>query len=167
MIYLITAREFGRVKIGFTANDPNLRRNKIKADCPTPVALEAVLPGGRKEERELHRRFSEHRICGEWFAITAEIEHVIAENRVAAPEPPPTLHSVDVHPSSAEIVGEVMRFCMSRQLTPTEFGLMAMNDKSFVSGILTKRRRIWPETEAKVRRFMATYKPDNPQDAAA
>jgi hypothetical protein len=43
---------------------------------------------------------------------------------------------------------------------------MAMNDKSFVKN-LENGRRMWPETEAKVRRFMATYKPDTPQDAAA
>jgi hypothetical protein len=43
-----------------------------------------------------------------------------------------------------------------------------MNDKCFVHDISSevKPRRIWPETEAKVRRFMATYKPDAEADAA-
>lgn len=40
-----------------------------------------------------------------------------------------------------------------------------MNDKPFVKQ-LEDGRRIWPETEARVRRFMATYKPDAEADAA-
>ena len=36
---------------------------------------------------------------------------------------------------------------------------MALNDRPFV-GQLENGRRVWPETEAKVRNFMAAYQPE-------
>lgn len=44
-------------------------------------------------------------------------------------------------------------------MPPTRFGELAMSDKGFVFR-LRNGRRTWPETEAKVRRFMAAYRPD-------
>lgn len=51
----------------------------------------------------------------------------------------------------------------SATLSATAFGEMAMNDRHLVR-TMRNGRRIWPETEAKIRRFMATY---NPQQEAA
>jgi hypothetical protein len=48
-------------------------------------------------------------------------------------------------------------------LSATAFGDLAMNDRHLVRQ-MRAGRRIWPETEAKIRRFMATYKPE--QEAA-
>jgi hypothetical protein len=48
-------------------------------------------------------------------------------------------------------------------LSATSFGELAMNDRHLVRQ-MRAGRRIWPETEAKIRRFMATYKPE--QEAA-
>lgn len=61
------------------------------------------------------------------------------------------------------ILTEIEAFCEAHKMPPTTFGALAMNDKPFVDQ-LRKGRRTWPETEAKVRRFMATYRPA--QDAA-
>jgi hypothetical protein len=166
-VYFITAREFNRVKIGYTAGDPKIRRNKIRADCPTPVALEAVLDGHRDLEQSLHERFHAARVCGEWFIITAEIEALILEHRV--PTPPLKRHHapVRVHPSVADLAQEMVQFCTAHRLMPSDFSRRAVNDRSFLTSVLTRQRRVWPETEAKVRRFMATYRPDTSQDAAA
>jgi predicted phage gp36 major capsid-like protein len=51
----------------------------------------------------------------------------------------------------------------SATLSATAFGELAMNDRHLVRQ-MRGGRRIWPETEAKIRRFMATYKPE--QEAA-
>ena len=45
-------------------------------------------------------------------------------------------------------------------MAPTRFGELALNDKPFV-GQLEGGRRCWPETEAKVRAFMAEYRPES------
>ena len=68
----------------------------------------------------------------------------------------------------ATLLDEIRLFCETHGMAQTRFGDLALNDKPFVSQ-LESGRRIWPETEAKVRRFMATYKPDaaQAQDAAA
>jgi hypothetical protein len=41
--------------------------------------LEAVIPGDRELERQLHDRFAPHRLKGEWFAITDELEGLIRD----------------------------------------------------------------------------------------
>lgn len=51
----------------------------------------------------------------------------------------------------------------TKTLSATSFGELAMNDRHLVRQ-MRDGRRIWPETEAKIRRFMATYKPE--QEAA-
>lgn len=63
------------------------------------------------------------------------------------------------------LLDDIRAFCGTHELSIWQFGELAMNDKSFVKN-LDDGRRIWPETEAKVRRFMATYKP-GAQEAAA
>lgn len=63
------------------------------------------------------------------------------------------------------LLDDINAFCATHGLSIWQFGELAVNDKPFVKQ-LENGRRIWPETEAKVRRFMATYRPDAEQDAA-
>lgn len=48
-------------------------------------------------------------------------------------------------------------------MSPWQFGVLALNDKPFVKQV-RDGRRVWPETERKIRSFMAAYRA---QDAAA
>lgn len=73
MIYFITAREIGRVKIGFSDN-PRARLGKMRVDCPLPLELERVCAGSEVDEADLHARFSAYRMNGEWFTLSLEIE---------------------------------------------------------------------------------------------
>jgi len=52
------------VKIGVTTN---LDGRMSQLQTPEPVCLYALLDGWLREERELHKRFAEHRLQGEWF----------------------------------------------------------------------------------------------------
>lgn len=58
------------------------------------------------------------------------------------------------------LLDDIKAFCATHDLSIWQFGERAMNDKSFVKNLEQDGRRMWPETEAKVRRFMATYKPE-------
>ena len=69
-----------------------------------------------------------------------------------------------MHADMSDILSDIRAFCEAHELKPTRFGELALNDKPFVAQ-LEAGRRLWPETEAKVRRFMATYRPE--QSAAA
>lgn len=66
------------------------------------------------------------------------------------------------------LLDDIKAFCGTHEMSIWQFGEKAMNDKSFVKNLEgDPPRRMWPETEAKVRRFMATYKPEPQRDAAA
>lgn len=68
------------------------------------------------------------------------------------------------------LLEDVELFIVTHGITERKFGEDALNDKNFIPqlrGDKGRPRRLYPETEAKVRRFMATYRPDTPQDAAA
>lgn len=65
----------------------------------------------------------------------------------------------------ADLLSDIEAFCECHDIADTKFGLLALNDKAFVRDLRGSEdkspRRIWPETEAKVRRFMATYRPES------
>ncbi len=50
-------------------------------------------------------------------------------------------------------------------LSATAFGDLYANDRHLVRQ-LRNGRRLWPETEAKIRKFMAEYTPDQSSAAA-
>ena len=57
-----------------------------------------------------------------------------------------------------KLQSDIAAFCAKHSMAQTEFGRQALNDKPFVSQ-LANGRRVWPETELKIRNFMADYKP--------
>jgi hypothetical protein len=61
------------------------------------------------------------------------------------------------------LLNDIELFMETHGLSATKFGQDALGDRHFVKQ-LRKGRRVWPETEAKVRQFMVTYKPQ--QEAA-
>ena len=64
-----------------------------------------------------------------------------------------------------ELLTAIRSFCAAHEMAPTRFGELALNDRPLVSQI-ENGRRLWPETEAKVRAFMASYSTDRTADAA-
>ena len=61
------------------------------------------------------------------------------------------------------LLTDIEAFIARNELSPSYFGDEALSDRHFVRQ-LRKGRRVWPETEAKVRNFMASY---SDQQAAA
>lgn len=55
---------------------------------------------------------------------------------------------------------DVEAFLTTHDLADSRFGVEAAGDKNLVRD-LRNGRRLWPETEAKVRRWMATYRPES------
>jgi hypothetical protein len=77
-VYLITCRERGVCKIGHAQNAKS-RLASLQTASPSKLVLEAVLTGDRGLESHLHQRFARHRLKGEWFTITDELDAFIAE----------------------------------------------------------------------------------------
>lgn len=79
-VYFIQAREGGLIKIG-RSDDPARRLREFQAGCPVDLVL---LFAGRCvdfniDETELHNRFAEYRVRGEWFEPAEPILRCIEE----------------------------------------------------------------------------------------
>lgn len=77
-VYAIQCVENGLIKIG-VSNLPKRRLADLSSQSPVEMVLLASRPGGYQMERELHKRFAEHRRRGEWFAPHADILAWVAE----------------------------------------------------------------------------------------
>lgn len=66
----------------------------------------------------------------------------------------------------AKLLTDIQAFCEAQSIAPSRFGELALNDKAFVSQ-LRGGRRVWPETEAKIRNFMAGYSGETPSGLSA
>jgi hypothetical protein len=63
------------------------------------------------------------------------------------------------------LLSDIEAFLEAQALGAATFGDLAMGDRHLVRQ-LRNGRRLWPETELKVRHFMATYRP-NPKERSA
>lgn len=87
MIYFIACPAAEAVKIGTTIKRSYLsaeasafqRLSVMQSGCPLELELLAICEGGAIEELALHVRFAEHRLRGEWFRATPELQAHIAQ----------------------------------------------------------------------------------------
>lgn len=66
----------------------------------------------------------------------------------------------------ADLVAAIEAFAAEAGMSEITFGRKAVSDPHFVRDIRGSRR-LWPETESKVRHFMATYRPTAKGSVAA
>jgi hypothetical protein len=76
----------------------------------------------------------------------------------------------------SDLLSEIEAFCKAREMTETAFGRLSVGDPHLVADLKgvprgkgaqpqrTSPRRLWPETQNKIRQFIATYVP--PEKAA-
>jgi len=74
-IYFIRAGD--AVKIGFTRGDPRKRVAALQTGNAEHLRLLTYLAGHSDMEVELHDVLREHRIRGEWFRWTPEVQRVL------------------------------------------------------------------------------------------
>jgi hypothetical protein len=76
---------------------------------------------------------------------------------------------------NSKLLAEIDAFLEAHDMTEAKFGRLAIKDWKLVGELRGDKhrgkrkgpRRIWPETEADIRKFMVTYRPPAKQDAAA
>jgi hypothetical protein len=71
-IYFIQQGKNGPIKIGFTDNIEK-RLKELQTANPYKLNLLLCINGNLKSEKELHKRFEQHRLNGEWFEPVEEI----------------------------------------------------------------------------------------------
>lgn len=64
-----------------------------------------------------------------------------------------------------QLLEDIELFLSSHAMRPSTFGEKVMGDKHLVKQ-LRGGRRVWPETEQKIRQFMVSYRPDAERAAA-
>lgn len=73
MIYFIQCQSTQLIKIGFTEGDPEHRLGSLQTGSAAGLLLLFTMPGGRDQEKELHKQFLASRERGEWFRPTHEV----------------------------------------------------------------------------------------------
>ena len=63
----------GPVKIGYTANDPRLRRATIQSHHAEKATLIGFMSGSRADEKSIHLKLLQSHIRGEWFNPTNQV----------------------------------------------------------------------------------------------
>lgn len=76
MIYFIQSGSDPFVKIG-RSKYLRGRRSSLKTGNPQPLTILKAIPGGKKEEDELHLRFDRYNYHDEWFFLTKEVRDYI------------------------------------------------------------------------------------------
>ena len=73
MIYLISDVKKEYCKIGYTQKDPLSRLCSIQVGNPIELEISFLIEGSRKLEKQLHKKFEEYYIRGEWFIYNDSI----------------------------------------------------------------------------------------------
>lgn len=75
MIYFIKTKDHPYVKIGFTNDsDAERRRASLQTACPFELEILNFYKGSEDLEKELHQKFGDSRLHGEWFFWSEEIQ---------------------------------------------------------------------------------------------
>jgi hypothetical protein len=74
-VYLVRAGNW--IKIGWSRN-VGARISQLQTGNADPIELIATISGGRALERQLHERFADSRVSGEWFKYGPELANYVA-----------------------------------------------------------------------------------------
>jgi hypothetical protein len=80
MIYLIKCTADNTCKIGYSRN-PNTRLSGVQTGNPNELNLEYVIDGNKKDEANLHEKFKDYRIRGEWFEYSVDIKEYFSNEK--------------------------------------------------------------------------------------
>lgn len=72
-VYFIHSKATKAIKIGYSAHSPKVRLRELQTATAEKLSLLGWIAGSRDDERDLHQRFAEYRIRGEWFRYTGEL----------------------------------------------------------------------------------------------
>jgi len=108
LIYFIQDEGVNHIKIGFTEQTLPARMGQLDTGCPSRMVMLCTIEGDRKKEDELHERFKDAWVKGEWFRPVPALVQFIAENYVAsqATQPVESLSEIERNAVCA-IIGQL------------------------------------------------------------
>jgi hypothetical protein len=96
MVYFISAKALGLIKIGYAKSSVEKRLRELQALSPTRLTLVGQIPGDRRREAELHKAYRKYRSHGEWFFASNELNYGIEILSPLEPSEPVALPKVQV-----------------------------------------------------------------------
>lgn len=85
MIYFLQCAPDGPIKIGHTNGCVVSRLRQLQSTSPHVLAILGAHEGDRYVEAELHQRFAEHNVRGEWFhPVQCILDHIEASGGLDA-----------------------------------------------------------------------------------
>ncbi|BCK29655.1 GIY-YIG nuclease family protein [Vibrio cholerae] len=133
LLYFIQGQTLSHVKIGYSTSRSLFKRLKeLQTGSPDKLILLSVKLVSRADEAELHKRFSNSRLHGEWFSYTEDLQEYIKAN---------TLHLNERLVLGMSVSGEASAttFALSKYLDdPTVYGQLneVDLDKWFLEEVL-------------------------------
>lgn len=106
-VYFIEAVGLNLVKIGYARNVAE-RMRKLRPGCPAPLRFLGTLPGGIREERDLHVTLHKAHAHGEWFRRCPELDAILATIDATNVKPAKAGHRPTHDPRTAEEVAAQM-----------------------------------------------------------
>lgn len=80
-IYFIQESRSGNVKIGLAAHTPGGRLDQLQTGNSDELSLIGFIRGADSDlEGELHHRFRNHRIRGEWFKFSKGLKNLVEKS---------------------------------------------------------------------------------------
>lgn len=76
-VYFIREANNGAIKIGYTTRPMKHRLAELQSATPHQLAVQAIVPGTREAESQLHERFAVWRLSGEWFGPCADLVNLV------------------------------------------------------------------------------------------
>lgn len=78
-VYFVHAPEVSRIKIGWSAEHPDVRLAALRTGSPVVLERMGFLRGKSSLENQMHARFRKHRLQREWFHAGPDLLEFIAE----------------------------------------------------------------------------------------
>ena len=138
-VYLIRAGEHGPVKIG-KADNPWQRRSELQVAHWEELRLLRIWEGSEAEEAQLHRRFLDHRLRGDWFTFSRAMLRDVGLREIPLPDAPgtvglilPAIERGDFGRGAQQaLIAEIEAFLAVDGMAETTFGRVVVNDGKFV-----------------------------------
>ena len=80
MIYFVRVGKSGPIKIGYSENNIESRIKDLQIGSPEALILMGVMEGDKAKEREMHEKFKDLHIRGEWFRPGVDLRQFIFQN---------------------------------------------------------------------------------------
>lgn len=137
--YFVQSVNGGPIKIGFTTRKPNERLAALQTGAPVELRIVGLLAGNR--EREMHERFRDARLHGEWFTPSKQLVQFISKDA----QPPRVAHVQEQVRLQLEGKAVKVADATRKHVGPSWFDVVFKNNDELMDNLLGAHQ--WPDID--------------------